>query len=139
MERTAPDRVTSAWWKEERGERIFIDFNQMLSDRTIASAYSVRPRPTATVSTPLTWDEVGAADPTAFTMANVPGRVEQLGDPQEAIGSAAGSLAELVTWVSRDEERGLGEANYPPNYPKMPGEPPRVQPSKKNSLNWDND
>ena len=130
MERNAPDRVTSAWWKEERGKRIFIDFNQMLSDRTIASAYSARPRPTATVSTPLAWDEVPDADPTAFTIASVPERIAVKGDLQSDMRAAAGSLTELLTWVDRDEERGLGEANYPPNYPKMPGEPPRVQPSK---------
>jgi DNA ligase D-like protein (predicted polymerase) len=130
MERNAPDRVTSAWWKEERGERIFIDFNQMLSDRTIASAYSARPRPTATVSTPLAWDEVPDADPTAFTIASVPERIVAKGNLQSDMRAAAGSLTELLTWVDRDEERGLGEANYPPNYPKMPGEPPRVQPSK---------
>jgi DNA primase len=136
MERSHPERVTAAWWKEERGERIFIDFNQMLSDRTIASAYSVRPRPTATVSTPLTWDEVPTASPADFTIASVPGRLSELSDPQQGMSEAAGSLAELVTWIARDEERGLGEANYPPNYPKMPGEPPRVQPSKKNAQNW---
>ncbi|HVQ88050.1 MAG TPA: DNA primase small subunit domain-containing protein [Actinomycetes bacterium] len=137
MERVAPERVTSAWWKEQRGERVFIDFNQMLSDRTIASAYSVRPRPTATVSTPLTWDEVPAADPLEFTMATVPQRLSSLGNIQADMSADAGSLDELMAWVARDEERGLGEANYPPNYPKMPGEPPRVQPSKKQALNWE--
>jgi len=130
MERLAPDQVTSAWWKEERGPRIFVDFNQMLSDRTIAAAYSVRPRPTATVSTPVNWAEVTGADPLDFTIATVPARLERLGNLQEEMPRAAGSLAELMTWVARDEARGLGETNYPPNYPKMPGEPPRVQPSK---------
>lgn len=137
MERVAPDAVTSAWWKEERGERIFIDFNQMLSDRTIAAAYSVRPRPTGTVSTPLAWDEVADADPLDFTMASVPDRLETIGDLQGRMHDHAGSLDELITWVARDEERGIGETNYPPNYPKMPGEPPRVQPSKKNAENWE--
>jgi DNA ligase D-like protein (predicted polymerase) len=133
MERVAPDKVTSAWWKEERGQHIFVDFNQMLSDRTIAAVYSVRPRPTATVSTPLTWDEVPTADPLEFTIATVPTRIERLGNLQEDLPKSAGSLDELMSWVARDEARGLGETNYPPNYPKMPGEPPRVQPSRAKS------
>jgi DNA ligase D-like protein (predicted polymerase) len=139
MEREAPERVTSAWWKEERGERVFVDFNQMLPDKTIASAYSVRPLPTATVSTPLRWDEVAAADSSDFTIATVPERLTKLGDLQEGIEDAAGSLEELMTWIARDEERGLGEANYPPNYPKVAGEPPRVQPSRINPDNWPKD
>lgn len=130
LERRDPSRVTSAWWKEERGERVFIDFNQMLRDRTIAAAYSPRARPTATVSTPVTWDELADVETEDFTIATVPVRMQELPDPQADMRGAPGSLAPLLEWVARDEARGLAEAPYPPNYPKMPGEPPRVQPSR---------
>jgi DNA ligase D-like protein (predicted polymerase) len=126
--------VTTAWWKEERGERIFVDFNQNNRDRTIASAYSLRPIPGAPVSTPLTWDELREVkDPREFNLFTVPERVAD-GDPWAAIDEAHFSLDRLLElW----EEQGAVELNYPPDYPKMPGEPPRVQPSKKVEANWD--
>lgn len=130
LERRDPARVTAAWWKEERGERVFIDFNQMLRDRTIAAAYSLRARPTATVSTPVTWDELVDAETEDFTITTVPQRMAGHQDPQREMRSLRGSLEPLVDLVARDERDGIGEAPYPPNYPKMPGEPPRVQPSR---------
>jgi DNA ligase D len=137
MERRAPERVTSAWWKEERGERVFIDFNQMLPDKTVAAAYTVRAKAGAPVSTPVMWDELGSVQTLDFTIHTVPARVAQVGDLQASMHDAAAGLERAMEWVERDEANGQGETNYPPNYPKMPGEPPRVQPSKKNALNWD--
>src|SRR6202012_2065399 len=139
VERRAPDAVTTSWWKEERGERIFIDFNQNARDRTMASAYSVRRTPIATVSTPLTWDGLGSAEPDEHTMATVPDLVRSRDDPWAAIDDVAHSIAVLLEMAETDEERGLGDMPYPPNYPKMPGEPPRVQPSKKVAANWDDE
>jgi DNA ligase D len=131
VERRAPDAVTTSWWKEERGERVFVDFNQNARDRTFASAYSVRKTPIATVSTPLTWQELRDADPDDYTMATVPDFVAGRPDPWAEIDAAAQSLEPLLDLVAEDEaERGLGDLPYPPNYPKMPGEPKRVQPSK---------
>lgn len=127
------DGVTTAWWKEERGERIFVDFNQNSRDRTIASAYSLRPLPGAPVSTPMTWDELaGVTDPRDFNLFTVPDRMAD-GDPWAAIDDVHHSLEPLLAlW----EEHPV-ELNYPPDYPKMPGEPPRVQPSKKVEAHWD--
>lgn len=131
VERRAPDLVTTSWWKEERGARIFIDFNQNARDRTFAAAYSVRPTPIATVSTPLTWAELATAEtPDDYTMATVPGLVARRGDPMAAMDSLAQSIEPLLTMAQADADRGLGDLPYPPNYPKMPGEPKRVQPSK---------
>ncbi|GAA4611589.1 non-homologous end-joining DNA ligase [Actinoallomurus liliacearum] len=131
IERRMPDLVTTNWWKEERGEKVFIDFNQNARDRTIASAYSVRPKPYAPVSAPLTWEEVPDADPADFTIATMPERFAKVGDPHAAIDERAFSLETLLEWADRDErDRGLGDMPYPPNYPKMAGEPKRVQPSK---------
>ncbi|WP_067439118.1 DNA polymerase domain-containing protein [Nocardioides jensenii] len=126
--------VTTAWWKEERGERIFVDFNQNSRDRTIASAYSLRPLPGAPVSTPVTWAELAdLKDPREFNLFTVPDRVAD-GDPWATIDDVAHSLEPLLQlW----EEQGAVELNYPPDYPKMPGEPPRVQPSKKVAEHWD--
>jgi DNA ligase D len=137
VERRAPDAVTTSWWKEERGGRMFIDYNQNARDRTFASAYSVRRTPIATVSTPLTWAELAAADPDDYTIATVPELVATRDDPWAAIDSVAHSLDSLLELVAADEERGLGDLPYPPSYPKMPGEPPRVQPSKKVAAHWD--
>ena len=137
VERRAPDAVTTSWWKEERGERMFIDYNQNARDRTFASAYSVRRTPIATVSTPLTWAVLAAADPDDYTIATVPDLVATRDDPWAAIDSVAHSLDSLLELVAADEERGLGDLPYPPSYPKMPGEPPRVQPSKKVAAHWD--
>jgi DNA ligase D len=131
LERRLPDIVTTAWWKEERGEKVFIDFNQNAKDRTIASAYSVRARRDATVSTPVTWDELPAVETEDFTIATVPSRFAEVGDLHAGIDDAVCDLRVLLDWVARDErDRGLGEAPWPPNYPKMEGEPPRVQPSR---------
>jgi len=130
VERRAPKLVTTAWWKEERGKRVFIDYNQNARDRTIASAYSVRARPDATVSAPVTWEELQEVETEDFTMATMPERFTSLGDVQAAIDDSLCDLRRLQEWVQRDEGKGLGEAPYPPNFPKMPGEPPRVQPSR---------
>lgn len=121
VERRAPDAVTTSWWKEERGARIFIDFNQNARDRTMASAYSVRPTPIATVSMPLTWEELAGADPDDYTMTTVPELVKIRDDPWAGMDDVAQSIAPLLDLAAADEERGLGDMPYPPNYPKMPG------------------
>lgn len=139
VERRAPDAVTTSWWKEERGQRVFIDYNQNARDRTFASAYSARKTPIATVSTPLTWAELADADPDDYTITTVPDFVAGRPDPWAGIDDAAQSLQGLLDMVAADEERGLGDLPYPPNYPKMPGEPPRVQPSKKVAAHWDDE
>lgn len=130
LERRMPDAVTTAWWKEERGERVFIDFNQAARDRTMAGAYSPRATDAATVSCPVTWDELGDIDPAALTIRTVPERLAASGDPWEDFGANPGSIATLLGWWERDLAAGLGELPYPPEHPKMPGEPPRVQPSR---------
>ena len=130
VERRAGGRVTTAWWKEQRGEQVFVDYNQNARDRTIASAYSARRTPTATVSTPLLWEELADADPTDLTIATVPALVERRGDPMASLDDAAHSLDVLLELAERDEAGGLGDLPYPPNYPKMPGEPKRVMPSR---------
>jgi DNA ligase D len=134
VERRAPDAVTTKWWKEERGARVFLDFNQNARDRTFASAYSVRRTPTATVSTPLTWHGLAGADPGDYTIATVADLVAHRDDPWAEMDSADQSIAPLLAMVEADEERGLGDLPYPPNYPKMPGEPKRVQPSRDKAL-----
>ncbi len=128
--RRAPDAVTTSWWKEERGRRVFVDYNQNARDRTFASAYSVRKTPIATVSTPLSWQELRDADPDDYTIATVPALIASRPDPWAGIDDVAQSIEPLLEMVRADEERGLGDLPYPPNYPKMPGEPKRVQPSK---------
>jgi DNA ligase D len=130
LERRMPDAVTTAWWKEERGDRIFIDFNQAARDRTVAGAYSARARPDATVSTPLAWDEVPDVDPLSLTVRSVPGRLAERGDPWADFGVSRGNIDVLLQWWERDVENGQGELPYPPEHPKMPGEPMRVQPSR---------
>ena len=139
IERRAPEAVTTSWWKEERGERLFIDYNQNARDRTFASAYSARKTPIATVSTPLTWDELRDADPDDYTISTVPDFIAGRPDPWAGIDEDAQSIELLLDMVKADEERGLGDLPYPPSYPKMPGEPPRVQPSKKVAEHWDAD
>ncbi|MDW4574459.1 non-homologous end-joining DNA ligase [Microbacterium sp. M3] len=140
LERRLPDKVTMNWWKEERGERIFIDFNQANRDRTMAGAYSPRALPAATVSTPLTWDELEAGvDPLAFTVRTVPERLARVGDPWAGLLDKPGRIDTLLEWWQRDLDDGLGELPFPPDFPKMPGEPPRVQPSRKNEANWPKD
>jgi DNA ligase D-like protein (predicted polymerase) len=130
IERRLPVLVTTAWWKEERGEKVFIDYNQNARDRTIASAYSARARRDATVSAPVTWDELPDVETEDFTLGTMPERFATLGDVQAGIDDAVCDLRVLLGWVERDEKEGLGEAPYPPNFPKMPGEPARVQPSR---------
>ena len=130
LERRMPGQVTTKWWKEERGERVFVDYNQNARDRTIASAYSVRPKPGAPVSAPLTWNELGECQPEDFTVATMPARFAEVGDRHAAIDDAAHSLEPLLEMFERDEAEGEGDMPYPPDYPKMPGEPKRVQPSR---------
>jgi DNA primase len=131
VERRVPDRVTTAWWKEERGARVFLDFNQNAKDRTIAAAYSVRGFPHAPVSAPVTWDELPDVETEDFTVETMPSRFARLGDLHAGIDDVHVSIEPLLEWAERDErEHGLGEAPFPPNYPKMPGEPMRVQPSR---------
>jgi DNA ligase D len=139
LERRMPERVTMNWWKEERGERIFIDFNQANRDRTMAGAYSPRALPTATVSTPVEWDELDDVDPTAFTVRSIPQRLADVGDPWARMQEKPGRIDTLLSWWERDLENGLGELSFPPEFPKMPGEPPRVQPSKRVAENWDDE
>jgi hypothetical protein len=130
VERRVPALATSKWWKEER-HGVFLDYNQNAKDRTVASAYSVRPRPDARVSAPLDWDEVGDVDAAAFTLRTVPERFARLGDPHAGIDDAAGSLDGLLELSARHETEGLGDAPWPPNYARTLDEPPRVQPSKR--------
>jgi len=122
------DLATTAWWKEERSG-VFIDFNQNARDKTIAAAYSVRQ--TGLVSTPFRWEELGGIDPRAMTLDAFPQRWQAVGDLTAGIDESAGDLSPLLAMVAADEERGIGDAPWPPHYPKMPGEPPRVQPSKR--------
>jgi len=129
IERRLPDIATSKWWKEER-HGVFLDYNQNAKDRTTCSAYSVRPLADARVSTPLAWAEVAACDPGDFTVATVPARVAERGDPHAAIDDVAGSLESLLELAARDEAAGLGDAPWPPHYRKMEGEAPRVAPSR---------
>jgi len=130
VERRAPQDATSRWWKEER-HGVFVDYNQNAKDRTIASAYSVRPTPDARVATPLTWDEVPDCRPEAFTIDTVPERFALLGDVGAGIDAAAGSLGPLLELAARDEAAGLPDAPWPPHFVKQAGEQPRVQPSKR--------
>jgi DNA ligase D-like protein (predicted polymerase) len=130
VERRAPSIATSKWWKEER-HGVFLDYNQNAKDRTVASVYSVRPRPLATVSAPLTWNEVPEAELEDFTVHTLPARYERLGDVGAGIDDRAHSLEPLLDLVARQEAEGEGDAPWPPNYAKQPGEPPRVQPSKR--------
>jgi bifunctional non-homologous end joining protein LigD len=130
IERRAPMEATSRWWKEER-HGVFIDYNQNAKDRTVASAYSVRPTPDARVSTPLYWDEVPGCDPAAFTIETVPLRYAEIGDPGAGIDDTVGSLDRLLELAEADEAAGLPDAPWPPHFDKQDGEPPRVQPSKR--------
>jgi DNA ligase D len=137
IERRAPDLVTTAWWKEERTRAIFVDYNQNARDRTIASGYSVRGFPWGPVSAPVTWDELPDVEMRDFTIATMPARFAQLGDLHAGMDDAVWSIEPLLEWADRDErDRGLGDAPYPPNFPKQDGEPPRVQPSRMNKSNW---
>jgi DNA ligase D len=131
VQRRVPAKATVDWWKEERGQRVFLDFNQAARDRTIASAWSVRGTPRATVSMPLRWDQLTSVDPDDFDVRTVPDLYREYGDPHAALDDVAHGLETVLDWVARDErDRGLGDLPYPPDYPKMPGEPKRVQPSR---------
>ncbi|ONK09969.1 non-homologous end-joining DNA ligase [Streptomyces sp. MP131-18] len=131
LQRRAPERVTTAWWKEERGERIFVDYNQTARDRTIASAYSVRPRPRAPVSAPLRWAELPDARPEDFDLSTMPGRFAEAGDVHAGMADRPCRLDAVLELAERDErDHGLGDLPYPPDHPKAAGEPKRVQPSR---------
>jgi len=130
VERRAPAIATSKWWKEER-HGVFIDYNQNAKDRTVASAYAVRPTPDARVSTPLTWDEVPDVEPADFTLTTVPQRFAARGDPHAKIDEVQGSLEPLLELSARQRSEGQGDAPWPPHYAKQEDEPPRVQPSKR--------
>jgi len=130
VERRAPSIATSKWWKEER-HGVFLDYNQNAKDRTVAAAYSVRPTADARVSAPLTWDEVPDVDPSDFTLVTMPDRFAKLGDRHEGIDQRPCSLDALLDLAERQEGEGQGDAPWPPHYEKQPGEPPRVQPSKR--------
>jgi DNA ligase D len=134
VERRSPDRITTSWWKEQRGEKVFIDYNQMARDRTIACAYSLRANARATVSTPVTWAELTQVEPDDFDLRTVPKRFAEIGDPHAAIDDRAHDITPLLEWAERDEKAGSGDLPYPPDHPKMPGEPKRVQPSKDRDL-----
>ena len=138
LERRMPGRVTTKWWKEERPPgSVFVDYNQNARDRTIACAYSLRPRPGAPASTPLTWDEVVDADPRDCTLRTVPGLVSRRGDPHAEMDDQTYGIEPMLEWHARDARDGLGDMPYPPDYPKMPGEPRRVQPSRAKRLSED--
>jgi bifunctional non-homologous end joining protein LigD len=130
VERRAPALATSKWWKEER-HGVFLDYNQNAKDRTVAAAYSVRPKPDARVSAPLVWDEVDTCDPRDFTLATMPARFAALGDRHAGIDASPCSLAPLLELAARHERDGLGDAPWPPHYRKQAGEPERVQPSRR--------
>jgi DNA ligase D len=130
VERRVPDLATSKWWKEERGERVLIDYNQNARDRTVASAYSVRANPEGRVSCPVTWDELMEADPADLTIATVPARYASIGDPGAAIDDVAHSLEQLLDLATRDEAEGLGDEPWPPHFAKQEGEGTRVAPSR---------
>jgi DNA primase len=130
LERRRPDLLTAAWWKEERGQRIFVDYNQNAPHKTVFGAWSVRARAGAQVSTPVRWEELDDIDPDELTLASVPGRLERDGDPWAAIDDVPQSLEPLLALHERDRASGLLDAPWPPVYPKQPDEPPRVAPSR---------
>jgi DNA ligase D-like protein (predicted polymerase) len=134
LERRRPDLITAAWWKEERGRRVFVDFNQNAPHKTVFGAWSVRARPGAQVSTPFSWDELEAITPDELTIATVPARVQERGDPWAAMETDPQSLEPLLALHERDRAAGLVDAPWPPVYPKMPGEPPRVAPSRARAV-----
>ena len=130
VERRAPALATSKWWKEER-QGVFLDYNQNAKDRTVAAAYSIRPKPDARVSAPLAWDEIEACDPADFTLVTMPDRFARIGDRHATMDAHAGSIDSLLELSARHERDGLGDAPWPPHYQKQPDEPPRVQPSRR--------
>jgi DNA ligase D len=130
LERRRPDLITAAWWKEERGQRVFVDYNQNAPHKTVFGAWSVRARPGAQVSTPVAWDELDDIHPDQFTIASLAARLEAAGDPWLGMNDAPQSLEPLLAMSVRDRAGGLLDAPWPPVYPKQPGEPPRVAPSR---------
>jgi DNA ligase D len=130
LERRRPDLITAAWWKEERGERVFVDFNQNAPHKTVFGAWSVRARPGAQVSTPLYWDEIDQVHPDQFTISSLSARLDEVGDPWQAMDDDLQSLDPFLAMAARDEAAGLPDAPWPPVYPKQPGELPRVAPSR---------
>jgi DNA primase len=130
LERRRPDLITAAWWKEERGQRVFVDFNQNAPHKTVFGAWSVRARPGAQVSAPIAWAEIDDIHPDQFTVASLPARLASVGDPWLGMAGQPQSLEPLLAMSERDRERGLPDAPWPPVYPKQPGEPPRVAPSR---------
>ncbi|HXV32370.1 MAG TPA: non-homologous end-joining DNA ligase [Gaiellaceae bacterium] len=130
LERRSPELITAAWWKEERGERVFVDYNQNAPHKTVFGTWSVRARPGAQVSTPVTWDEIETIHPDELTIATVPERVAAQGDAWEGMNEAPQSLEPLLALWERDRAAGLLDAPWPPVYPKQPDEPPRVAPSR---------
>lgn len=130
LARRHPEVVTASWWKEERGRRVFVDFNQNAPHKTVFGAWCARPRPTGQVSTPFGWDELDTVDPEALTVATVPDRLRHRGDPWAAMASDAHSLQPLLDLAEADQAAGLPDAPWPPEYPKAPDEPTRVAPSR---------
>jgi DNA primase len=130
LERRRPDILTAAWWKEERGARIFVDYNQNAPHKTVFGAWGTRARPGGQVSAPLHWEDVFALHPDELTLGTVADRFERLGDPWEDIDQAPQSLEPMLAMHERDRMNGLQDAPWPPVYPKMPDEPPRVAPSR---------
>jgi DNA ligase D len=130
LERRRPDLITAAWWKEERGQRVFVDYNQNAPHKTVFGAWSVRARPGAQVSTPVAWAELDDIHPDQFTIASLPARLEQAGDPWLGMNDDPQSLEPLLGMSARDRASGLMDAPWPPVYPKQPDEPPRVAPSR---------
>ncbi len=131
VERRAPTIATAAWWKEERGGRVFLDYNQNARGRTTAAAYSIRATPDARASCPVTWDELPSVDPASFTIATMSARLDAVGDLLADMSSHAGALDGLLAWAARDEANGLGDAPWPPHYRKIAGEPIRAAPSRR--------
>jgi DNA primase len=130
LERRHPDLITARWWKEERGARVFVDYNQNAPHKTVFGAWCVRPRLGGQVSTPIGWDELATVEPDTLTLATVPGRVAERGDPWAGVGTRPQTLEPLLEQSRHDLASGLMDAPWPPVYPKQPGEPPRVAPSR---------
>ncbi|MCU1351840.1 MAG: ATP-dependent ligase [Acidimicrobiales bacterium] len=137
LERRRPDFITAQWWKEERGERVFVDFNQNAPHKTVFGAWCVRPRVGAQVSTPVAWDDLDAVDPDELTIATVPARVAEHGDPWAEMNGDPQSLELLLERSRRDMDAGMMDAPWPPVYPKQPNEPPRVAPSRAKAVEED--
>jgi DNA ligase D len=130
LERRRPELITAAWWKEERGRRVFVDFNQNAPHKTVFGPWSVRARPGGQVSAPVTWDEIDVLHPDELTISSVPELLGERGDPWQGMNDRPQSLEPLLELHERDRAAGLRDAPWPPVYPKQPDEPPRVAPSR---------